>query len=330
MKKTWEIGKKGVFITAIILSAILLSIPQIKLENPILLSERFFPGYGWIQIAIMSILAGFIAVNMLNINKISRWRTATWTIFSLVFFSQLALGLLGYEKFLMTGKLHLPIPAVVIAGAVYRFEIGFMPFLFLTTVLITGPAWCSQLCYFGSFDNLTSRIKKNKKRFRPPNLKIYRSLALTIFIIIVLILRFINLSLENTVIIAGVFGILGLLIILFVTPFIGKMTHCIYWCPLGAVLNYSRKINPFKMYIDKNCINCMRCTAVCKYQAMEKTDLLKQKPGFTCTMCGDCIKVCPTDSIKYKLWNFSSENSRKIYIIIISAIYIVFLNMARI
>ena len=34
----------------------------------------------------------------------------------MVFFSQLALGLVGFSRFLMTGALHVPVPAVIVAG----------------------------------------------------------------------------------------------------------------------------------------------------------------------------------------------------------------------
>ena len=81
------------------------------------------------------------------------------------FFGQLALGIFADPIFLMTGKLHLPIPAVILAGPLYRFEGLFMPILFISTLLLSGPAWCSQLCYFGAFDAWSARGKLERKRF---------------------------------------------------------------------------------------------------------------------------------------------------------------------
>jgi len=52
----------------------------------------------------------------------------------------------------MTGKLHLPTPSMILAGPAYRREIGFMTWLFLSTIILNGPAWCSHLCYMVSLD----------------------------------------------------------------------------------------------------------------------------------------------------------------------------------
>ncbi|HHJ09824.1 MAG TPA: hypothetical protein ENK25_02915 [Bacteroidetes bacterium] len=52
----------------------------------------------------------------------------------------------------MTGKLHLPTPAMILAGPAYRREIGFMTWLFLSTIILNGPALCSHLCYMVSLD----------------------------------------------------------------------------------------------------------------------------------------------------------------------------------
>jgi len=71
------------------------------------------------------------------------------------------------------GKLHLPVPAMILAGPVYRGEMSVMTILFLTTVVLSGPAWCSHICYFGGMDNhFASRKKpgrqqlKNKRRIK--------------------------------------------------------------------------------------------------------------------------------------------------------------------
>jgi len=74
-------------------------------------------------------------------------------------------GLLGAERLLMTGKLHLPVPALVLAGPLYRGEGFFMLILivFLVTVMFVGPAWCSWLCYVGAWDNLAASSRRPQK-----------------------------------------------------------------------------------------------------------------------------------------------------------------------
>ncbi len=84
--------------------------------------------------------------------------------FSMVFFAQLLLGLAGIEKLLMTGKLHLPVPALIIAGPLFRGEGVFMLILFAATVLLVGPAWCSYLCYIGAWDNYAATAQKRPGR----------------------------------------------------------------------------------------------------------------------------------------------------------------------
>jgi hypothetical protein len=125
-------------------SFFLLAMVQWKMvENPILIAERFWQGAGWVQLTIISFYGAFVAYKMQDTKNVPRWRRITWTLFSVVFFGQLALGLLGAEKFLMTGKLHLPIPMMIVGGPVHRLQLSFMTILFLSTIVLTGPAWCS-------------------------------------------------------------------------------------------------------------------------------------------------------------------------------------------
>jgi ferredoxin-type protein NapH len=132
-----------------ILTFSLLAFVQVKLERPIILAERFIKGAGWVKIILISIYGSFVGFKMQDPLNVPRWRKITWTLFSFVFFSQLFIGLSGIEKFLMTGKLHLPVPMMIIAGPIYRGQLSVMTILFLSTVVLTGPAWCSQFCYCG-------------------------------------------------------------------------------------------------------------------------------------------------------------------------------------
>lgn len=111
-------SKSVVPITIFIITFGLLAFVQMKVENPMLLAERFFKGSGWLEIMIISIYGAFVAMNMQDVRKAPKWRKTIWTVFSLVFFTQLLAGLTLSEKFLMTGKLHLPIPMMILGGTI--------------------------------------------------------------------------------------------------------------------------------------------------------------------------------------------------------------------
>src|ERR1035437_4166071 len=88
------------------LTLLLLSIVQVNLStHPIILFERFIKGGGWFEIVVIAFYGAFVAYKMQNPLNVPKWRRITWTIFSFVFFSQLMVGLLGVDKFLMSGKL---------------------------------------------------------------------------------------------------------------------------------------------------------------------------------------------------------------------------------
>ena len=137
---------------------------NIQLDKPLILLERFFPGFGWIEILLLAVFGAIVIYHMQDPAKVPQWRKITWLIFSIVFFSQLILGIAGIDnRFLMTGKLHLPVPAMIISGPIYRGQLSIMTILFLSTIILSGPAWCSQLCYFGALDNLAASRKRNVK-----------------------------------------------------------------------------------------------------------------------------------------------------------------------
>jgi len=270
-----------------------------------------------------------VAYKMQDPKKVQSWRKYTWFAFSVVFFSQLALGLLGFEKFLMTGKLHLPIPMMIVAGPIYRGHTSVMTILFLSTVVLSGPAWCSHLCYFGAVDSLSSRGKTKKGAIR--NKWALKSTVILLVVAGALAMRLLGVSVLNATWIALGFGIIGLGIILLISRREGRMVHCTAYCPVGTVVNLTRFVNPFRMYIDNSsCTDCMACTRVCKYDALNRSDVAARKPGLTCTLCGDCLSSCHAGSLKYRFLKLSPTAARNLFLIISISLHAATMALARI
>jgi ferredoxin-type protein NapH len=308
---------------------IFLSIVQVKLENPIILLERFIIEGGWIEIIFIGLYGALIAWKIQDVNQSAKWRRISWTIFSVVFFSQLALGLMGFDRFLMTGELHLPIPVMIMSGPVFRGELSIMTFLFLSTLILTGPAWCSQLCYFGAIDNLSAQKNKPAKG-RIKNRTALKFSFLFLIIVVTLLLRWFHVPLRISTIVAVLFGIGGILVIMTFSRKKGKMIHCLTWCPIGTIVNYGKYINPFRMYIDSSCTLCMKCTNYCKYDALNPEDIKSGKPAVTCTYCGDCLSACHANSIKYKFFRMKPDNARRLYLFLTVSFHAIFLALGRI
>lgn len=311
-----------------LLTFILLAIVQVKADRPMLLAERFIEGAGWIEILIISLYGAFVAFKMQDPVNVPHWRKVTWTIFSVVFFSQLIIGLSGFEKFLMTGKLHLPIPMMILGGPIYRGQLSVMTILFISTVILTGPAWCSHLCYFGAFDNIVSSGKTTREVLK--HKAAIKSTVLILVIGMALILRWMNVALMTATFIAIAFGLTGIGIMIFFSIKRKKMVHCVMYCPIGTIVNITKHINPFRMYIDQSCTLCMHCTKFCKYDALNPADIKNGKPSITCTLCGDCLAGCHQTSIKYKFFSLNSNRSRFLYLLLTISLHASCIALARI
>jgi polyferredoxin len=308
---------------------VLLLLPlQFTGSRPLLLMERLFHGGGFIQAGAVAIFASVIEYNMLIPRRSGWWRRFTWSFFSVIFFMQLILGIAVDNIFLMTGDLHLPVPALIIAGPVYRGELSVMTLIFLSAVLLSGPAWCSQYCYFGAID---SAFAGKKGLSTPVNNRLaLKNSLLVLSVAIALLLRLTGAG-RGVALTAGITaGITGVIIIVLVSRRRKKMIHCTLWCPVGTLVSYIRHINPFRMRIDNTCTGCMKCSTACRYDALTPADIANLRPGITCTLCGDCLSTCRYSSITYRLPGMNPENARKTYITITVIIYSLVLALARI
>ena len=307
----------------------LLSMVQLKVERPMMLMERVFEGGGWIQIVLVSFYGALVAYYMQDPKRVSSWRKYSWFAFTVVFFLQLLLGLVVSDIFLMTGKLHLPVPMMILAGPIYRGQTSVMTILFVSTVILSGPAWCSHLCYFGAIDNMAA----GKKTFRSPmrNKWALKTTVLLLVILAAVMLRMMRVPVITATLVAGGFGIVGLGLIFLVSRRQGRMVHCTAYCPIGTIVNLTRFVNPFRMYIeDTSCTDCMACSRTCKYDALNREDILARKPGITCTLCGDCVSSCHAGSINYRFLKLSPATARNLYLVITISLHAATMALARI
>ena len=307
----------------------LMAIAKAKASFPILLLERFIFNTGYIQILILSIYGATVTEALVQTDNSEKIRLRMWTLFSVVFFLQLLLGTIGFEKFLMTGSFHVPVPAVIIGGPIFRGSGYFMVILLLSTILLVGPAWCSHLCYFGAWDALASKREEQSKSFNHTN-KSFRYITLFIIIIGAIILRLSNIGSFWAALGGILFGFTGVLIIIFISRKKGYMIHCLTFCPIGLVVNYLGKLSPFRIILGDECTKCGACSKACRYHALTLTDIKKMKPSLTCTLCGDCLHSCPQNQIRYKFLKLKGETPQYLFIALTVALHAAFLGLARV
>ncbi len=307
-----------------------------KAKVAVLLADRFLPGSGWLEMLALGFYAAWVAGVILDPARHKRLRPKLWALFSAVFFAQLALGLAGLTDFLMTGRLHLPVPALIAAGPLFRGGGLFMPILFASTVVLVGPAWCSHLCYIGAWDDQCSRLGPKRPKPMPRSWAIGgRLAALVLACGTALLLRAHNVPGETAAWLAAGFGLAGLGVMALVSRRLGVMAHCTAFCPIGLVGNLLGRLTPWRVRIDREtCTGCGSCARACRYSALTPAEIEAGAPGLPCTLCGDCIGACPHDSMGYRLaWPLSHVapgTARAVLAVLLGALMAVFLGVARI
>ena len=294
-----------------------------------LLADRFLSGSGPVEIVLVSGYAAVVCRLLHSRRRARKVRGKIWLFFSVMFFGQLALGLMGVEKMLMTGSLHLPVPALIYAGPLFRGSGFFMAILFTVSVLLVGPAWCSHLCYIGAWDDQMSRRKKRPCSALPhwgPRVRMGIAVGVLGG---ALVMRWAGVSGFVAAVCAGGFGLVGVWIMVSVSARKGIMVHCSAFCPMGVMSNLLGKISFWRLRISDECTLCGACTAMCRYDALGKGQLEKQRPGFTCTLCRDCTTVCKHNAISLTFAGISSPAITSGFIVMIVSLHAVFLAVAR-
>ncbi len=322
-------GARGPHAAAFVLTAGLLTAVQLApMDRPLLLLERYVPGSGWVEVLLLSLYAGWIGGRMIDPAAQPRWRRRVWLVFSGVFFTQLLVGLAGVDLFLMTGELHLPVPALIIAGPLFRMEGLFMLILFCTTAILVGPAWCSHLCYIGAWDSMAADSRKQPKPL-PAWSRSLRWVMLILVVVAALGLRAAGVSSVMAGGLALAFGLGGVGVMIFWSRRSGAMAHCVVYCPIGLLTDLLGRFSLFRVAIGDQCTGCFTCVGVCRYDALNPEQVKLKKPALNCTLCGDCVGACPVGQLHYTLAGRAVRAARPAFIVLAASLHALFLGVAR-
>jgi len=313
---------------AFLLGAAMMVPVQLTMEPAGLLAERFMVSAGWWEALALCIYAGWLSDKLQDRKLIRKIRPRIWLVFSIIFFTQLILGVMGLERMLMTGALHLPVPALRAAGPLFRGSGFFMAILFSCSVLLAGPAWCSWLCYIGAWDNFAATSRK-----RPQSLPAWRPTMRVSVLVLVLAVAFLlgrlGVSSLTAAWLAAGFGLVGVGIMVSWSRRTGQMTHCTAYCPMGWFATRMGRVSPWRLRISPTCTDCGACTPACRFDALYPEDVLNREPGESCTLCGDCLTNCPTESIELHFPGMSPSMARILFFALVTAMHAAWIGVAR-
>ncbi len=292
----------------------------------LMILPRFFASGAPLQALAMALYAGHVFSQLQQHGPHSKKRLRLWMIFSLVFFGQFILGLLVDSRFLMTGRLHWPIPGLIISSNILELKFSIMFVILSVSYILAGPSWCSHLCYVGAIDHWLSSKKKRKTPNRQVPLT-WRYFFLLLFILIPTVFLIID---AHSLILGCTLGVLIILSLGFLaySYISGKMQHCSLFCPIGTIHSLIAKIHPYRVTIDNNCDRCLRCLKKCPYQALDLLALEKHHAHANCTLCLECLDHCHQHSLT--LAHGKKTANRKLFLASIVILHVLFLAFARI
>lgn len=298
----------------------------------VLLLERFFPAVGSIQIVLLAWYAAIVAGNLASRRTSRKARRTAWLTFSAVFFGQLVLGLAGVPGMRTLASAHIPVPGLIIFAPVYRGEIGFMPFLVLTATVLAGGAWCSMLCYFGSAEALACAGKsvKNSSRLLALALRYSRIAVLVLGAGTAWIFHILAFSADVAVCFGLAFAVASLFVMGYASWKYTGMVHCTAFCPMGLVVNVLGRLSPWRVRVNQSvCDGCGACEKICTYRAIDAETRQKGGTALRCTLCRDCMAVCPKTAISLTVPFVPARVGERAFIVLVVTLHVLFITAAR-
>jgi ferredoxin-type protein NapH len=185
--------------------------------------------------------------------------------------------------------------------------------------LALGRGFCSWGCFYGGWDEGTSRIL-NKPIIKEVN-PAFKWVSFAVLLIVALtaaitlnpvycdwlcpfktVTEYEKVTSVETLFKTIVFVSLFLGLVIVLPALTRKRIQCATFCPMGALLSFTNKINIFGVKINKDkCNDCHDCMKTCPTLSISLKDIENGAPSFTCTKCGKCIDNCRKQAIHYHI-----------------------------
>jgi len=89
------------------------------------------------------------------------------------------------------------------------------------------------------------------------------------------------------------------------------------------------KLSPFRVRIVSACNECGACTHFCRYDALSMEDIRRRRPGWSCTLCGDCLRACHDRFLEYRVLGLHGDAARAVFLTLVVPLHATFLGVAR-
>ncbi len=282
---------------------------------------------------------GFLLFMMLRTGRVDRWRKIFFTSYAVMFAIQFVWWTMGdrghmwlMDKEILSAQApmcHMVAPMLLLPLVFFREVIFPVPLLqglsFLVIVLAValfyGRAFCSWGCFFGGQDELFSSLARRKRWNIGPLPPAVRYFSLAFLLAIVLhsfatmsptycwwfcpfkvSSEFIEVNSFVRVLQTFLFVALWVLLVVLVPFLTKKRSQCGLFCPMGAFLSLTNKVNLFDVRIDREkCTDCQNCVKACPVFALTPETVARGRARISCTKCGACFEACPAGAIGFSL-----------------------------
>jgi ferredoxin-type protein NapH len=292
----------------------------------------------WAILTALSLaFSSLILFLIFHTGRVHRWRRLFFTIYAVAFvisFVWRVVGDRGHMWLLDEETLysqapmcHIVVPMLILP-VLFTKEIifptafagaGFMLLVVAVLGVVYGRAFCSWGCFFGGQDELFASLRRKavfRIRTLSPSVR-YFSFALLAVIVLHSFAtltptycwwlcpfktssEFIEVNSFTRALQTFIFVSLWAVLVVFLPLISKKRTQCGLFCPMGAFLSCTSRINLFGLKLDKDrCRQCNRCIEACPTFSLTKESYAAGRPSITCTKCGACIEECPEGAIAF-------------------------------
>lgn len=166
--------------------------------------------------------------------------------------------------------------------------------------IIFGRGWCGYACWTGMILDLLPYKVPKEKRKKLGFIRYITFLLSFIFVAILFIFKFDNLS--NIMFWAFIIGNVIYYITGISLAFIFKdnRAFCKYICPITIFLKPASYFALIRVKRDKDkCINCKKCIKSCPMNVDMLDNSRKRKNATECILCNNCVRNCPKKSFTF-------------------------------